>query len=872
MASISVHRPFRTDAARNAVKSLLREGPLEKILLDERLRLTPAKGGEGYKDYSCQTYFTHALNVSIVAAHFLEEEWIRRTEGREETTFEGTNVRPEAVFRILCAAGVLHDLNKLTDMPLREAVRERRDVVDRLLGSYLTESWMKEDTLWLVLSTEGTTSGYAHEYKPSLPGPVISKLQTYLEASDRLTGFQGHANAQAYSIALGRVRPTSEILGEIRILTIVPRPQSLLVGTLRKTVMNHLWDSQRRVLHEGADFISYIGKPIDESDFDQIEKRFREAATVTLEEAQRQCEPSHNKISWTWAETWEPTPQAILAFIDMWKGRLVLWEKAWPTEHSDVLAASPIPFMLRDGRPVIEVPDAEDHANAHKRLPGLIAVCACNALYLGIRAPEEAIDYARANSWDIDNLKGLSLKTATGLAWAAWLLSRPSDIEGQLQLLLKKISEEVPKKYKKRPEPLDGFVRSTLLSPGSRVPAPASASGKCSSCYQCGGTGVVALEAARIHSYGAQDSTGIKLTKLSDTAKGSLCEWCVCENLLRSRTHNTSEGELAVHLHVADLVPDITAEELLTLFKKAESDGIGINVKDELIRFLPKGHEIRLDGHMMLLTSLPYRKSWKEREAAFLLALYNIAISLGIKVRASEMFRNSAPPLSLVVWDNAPAWATNLGLSEASPEGVIAKRDTLKALLNMGGAQGGTDGFGNFSVAFHRNPLHLYLVYNRAIEEGKHRPRKESVERLEEIYMDDDQQKMMDKLARIGVEIAPSPNWSANEHRWVMQEALRAFEFARATREEDEVDFVAAQLSSYASRFLKHPDSELVDRKCRQFAETLRDYLERHHKGTIPSGIQKSYLINHYAYKYRQVYDSVRPKSGSKQERLEEGA
>ncbi len=250
------------------------------------------------------------------------------------------------------------------------------------------------------------------------------------------------------------------------------------------------------------------------------------------------------------------------------------------------------------------------------------------------------------------------------------------------------------------------------------------------------------------------------------------------------------------------------------------------------------------------------------REGLFLRNLYNLALHWGLKVHASSLISNPTPPQPILYWENAPPWARELGLADARPDDVQRKGAVLEALFKLSHEQQESgDGFGNFIMGIIRDPLHLYFAVERARREhrlsGKIEP---AIKLIEEEYMNKEQKASMVELAKIGIEIAPSPKWSANDHRWVMQEALRALEQARAQKLEEPEGFVSAQLAAYASRFTKMVSINKIDPLCARFSMLLVNYLNTYYDGVIPSGITRSYLINHYAYEYRNNYRAVRPK------------
>ncbi len=863
---------FKTKSGESAINALFQAGPLERIFDDEALRLAPAKGKTGWEGYSTQTYYMHVLSVAVTAANLFEADLLL-SGIKEEDSISETTVSKETLFRVLCAAAVLHDINKIVDMPLQDAVRSD-GLIRKILGDYLLDDTFVQDVKFLVLSTEGGDSGFAIAYKPSLPGPVISKLQTYLEVGDRLSGYQGFANGAAYSRQLSNLRSTSGILSEIHVLTFVPRVQSLLTGTLRRLVLKHLAFSDRRVLHEGTDFISYIGAPLEETDFQTLDDKLIEKARPSMEEAMEQCVPTHNRVPWTWAEQYSPTPDALMRFIKRWKGRLVLWEGRWFNENAHILASSGLPFKLMDGRPRIVLPDEDDNANANIFESGFLAIACCLLVNERGQVPPEVQRYCEENRWPIADLTGLAQKTALGLAWAASLQSRSSDEDSALNQVLQQLSDVVSRNVKLRPNPLTRFTRATLLTTDGIAPRPDEVVDKRKMCYQCQGAGTQLLEAAKMHGIGAQSSTGIKLTKLSEGGKGRLCEWCAAENALRNATFGRIDGGIAIHIHLADFVPDIPTNDLFRPFLKLKEEGVAVDLEKESVTLLPKGRSVRMDGHMTIVVPMPLSNAAeKTREGAFLKSLYFLSRSLGLKVHATSLIGNPSPPMALLFWETSPAWAKLLGLNESRAEQIVAKSERLNALLNMGHLQGGGDGFGTFAVSFQREPLHVYYIANRALYDSKRGVRrglsqrqKQSIKVLEEAYMDEGKKKNMEILSKLGVGIAPSPNWSANEHRWVMQEALRGFEQARALGVEDGVDFVAAQISTQAQRFLLNSNSKLVDEKAKEFAQTLREYLAKYYGGEVPYGMARNYLINHYAYEYRQNYRIVRPKEDTRKD------
>jgi len=58
----------------------------------------------------------------------------------------------------------------------------------------------------------------------------------------------------------------------------------------------------------------------------------------------------------------------------------------------------------------------------------------------------------------------------------------------------------------------------------------------------------------------------------------------------------------------------------------------------------------------------------------------------------------------------------------------------------------------------------------------------------------------------------------------------------------------------------------VIDEKANEFTKLLLDYLDRYHKGEVPAGIMRAYMVNHYAYEYRRNYRTVRPKDEVKSE------
>jgi len=348
----------------------------------------------------------------------------------------------------------------------------------------------------------------------------------------------------------------------------------------------------------------------------------------------------------------------------------------------------------------------------------------------------------------------------------------------------------------------------------------------------------------------------------------------VAENQLRNKEFEKEKGSIAIHIHVADLVPDVGREDIEHLMPKADDDVMmGVDDKNGEIRFFPRGRFIKLDGHMTIISEAP--RSDKTEEGRFLRNLYNVVYQTGMKVHATSFMSNALPPIPMLSWDNAPAWAKNLDLDRANIDDVARKKSIVESLFKMGQVQGGGDGFGNFVISFNRSPQHLYFAVNRCFYDSRtkslginleSKEGRKTINLLEEEYMDKEQIDMMQRLGILGVEIAPSPNWSANDHRWVMQEAMRALETSRSLPRNERISFVAAQIAACAQRFQKYSSTTVIDEKANEFTKLLLDYLDRYHKGEVPAGIMRAYMVNHYAYEYRRNYRTVRPKDEEKSE------
>ncbi len=854
------------------------KGPLSMIFNNDRWRLTPAKGAKEFQTkslYSNQTFFSHSLNVAITAAVLFCEDnsSLVRTENQ---ALPGSQYCLEDVVRVLLGAAAFHDFNKLVGDEYPGVLESRNDILTSLLNEYLRNKELLSDIKYLILTTEGGTSGHAVNLKTELPGHVLAKLQTYIEAGDRLSGYHGYANAKSYSDQLSVLKNNSTALGKIKLITFVPRLQLLIVWKLRQAIMQYLPTQHNKILHEGSDFISYIGEDLTEEDYKKLDEKLQLMVgddPSNSMEIINQYPPTHNSIKWAWAERVEPSYENMLEFIYRWGGRLILWEGSWFTENAGLLVSSKVPFKIIDGRPRIDSPDDLKGTIEATRNP-IVSTVACSlAIDRGLSPGKEAEIFIKDLNWPLDKLVGIPRKTAIALAWSAWVLSDSLKTSERIDEIINELSAELKDNIKRQENPLIGFTSATILSDSGMIRTDKTVEKKLI-CYQCQGEGKYPLEATRVHGYGAQNSTGLKLTKLSDNAKGSLCPWCVAENQLRNREFEKEKGSLAVHVHMADLMPDVAREDIEHLMPKATEEGqIGVNEIMGEIRFFPRGRFVKLDGHMTIILEVP--RSEKVEEGRFLRDLYNVVYQTGMKIHATSFMSNALPPIPMLSWDNAPAWAKNLNLDRANIDDVLRKRNILESLFKMGQAQGGSDGFGNFVISFNRHPQHLYFVANRCYydqgtkglgvylesEEGRKR-----ISLLEEEYMNAEQTNMMQKLGILGVEIAPSPKWSANDHRWVMQEAIKALESSRSLPHDERAHFVAAQIAAYAQRFQIHSSTTAIDEKASEFTMLLMDYLNKYHKGEVPTGIMRSYLINHYSYEYRRNYRMVRPKEDGKGE------
>lgn len=859
---------FRTSVVDQAVKDLFLDGPLTRIFNDEGIRLTPAKGGAliDVKDslaYSNQTYFSHVLNVTITAAILFEEDNLDQIKAEEEKGLESSVQIKEAV-RSMLLAGVLHDFDKIVKKNYPDALLENKEILNKLTGNYLGRQELIEDVKFLICATEGSDSGFSNNYAITLPGYLLMKLQTYLEAGDRLAGYHGISNTHSYSIQLDKIKKNISVLQKVKIITIAPRVQSLLTGTLRQKLMGILdprTNQKSRVVHEGTDFISYIGEELTNDDFEKLDELLYEATALTLDEAFEQSTPSHNSIKWNWVENSRPTPDTIKEFVYKWKGRLVIWQIEWFVAHADLFSQIGIPFKIIDGKPRLDVPDNLNEAPDAIWIPSMSVICASLALDLDCDLPEKVNEYIDNMHWPINGLNTTILRTIRALGWGAYIVHQENG-KDLIEDLVGKISSLASEKYPEKANPLTGFSKGTIVRGSFSVIKIDDASEKKTACYQCQAPGTYLLEASRVQGYGAQNSTGIKLTKNSDIGKGKLCDWCVAENRLRIRYFSSKDSGIALHVHMADYTPDIP-KSIFELFPVMED--MPIDAQKGTVSFLQKGRGIRMDGHMTSIVQLPGGSSMplKVREGMFLRSLYNIVHQTGMKVHASSLVSNPQIPLPILFWENAPSWVKNLGLDEARIDEIPGKRKILHSLFLLGRCQGGSDGFGNFVISFIRYPQHLYFAFNRAYYNEKmfkSEKMREQLAVLETEFMDDEKKNRMEDLGAIGVSIAPSKQWSANEHRWVMQEALRAYDLSQNRPRLEKADFITAQISAYAQRFNANSNTAVIDQKSREFVDRLLEYLDLYHSGEVPTGVMRSYLINHYAYEYRKMYRIVRPK------------
>jgi hypothetical protein len=864
---------FGSHMVERAAKDLI-NGPLGSVFRDDKWRLTPAKGSKEFQNrtlYSNQTFFSHSLNVTITAAILFCEE-NRASLENENQVLPGSRYYIEDVVRVLMAAAAFHDFNKLVGGEYPNVLESETDTLVSLLDGFIRKNELLSDVKYLILTTEGGTSGYAASLKTELPGNILAKLQTYIEAGDRLSGYHGYANAKSYSDQLAALKDNSPVLSRIRTIVLVPRVQLLLVWKLRQAIMQYLPTLGYRVLHEGSDFISYVGEDLTEEDYYELDKKIlQEIASNLPIDIIRQYPPSHNSIKWTWAERIEISPQNILEFIYCWGGRLLLWEGTWFNDHADLLVSSGIPFKILDGRPRIESPEDLRGAVDATRYPIVAAIVCSLAVDRGLDPEYDANDYIINLKWPIEELTGIPRKTAIALAWSAWVMSDILKASERIDEIINNLSIKLDKEIEKQENPLIGFTTATIVSRRYEALRTEKPVDKKRTCYQCLGEGKYPLDATRVNGYGAQNATGLKLTKLSDNAKGYLCPWCVAENQLRGKEFNNEKGLIAIHVHMADLVPDVGHEDIGPLLPTADDVQIGVGAVKGEIRLYPRGRFVKLDGHMTIFSEVS--RSDKTEEGRFLKNLYNLVYQIGMKVHATSFMSNALPPIQMLSWDNAPAWAKNLSLDQANIDEVARKKRILESLIKMGQAQEGSDGFGNFVISFNRSPQHLYFVVNRCFYEKKplgiYLESEEGgklISLLEEEYMDAEKTDMMQRLGILGVEIAPSPNWSANDHRWVMQEAIRALESSRSLPREERISFVAAQIAAYAQRFQKYSSTTVIDDKSREFTTLLVDYLDKYHRGDVPTGIMRSYLVNHYAYEYRRSYRTVRPKDEEKKE------
>ncbi len=861
--------PFQTEAGTVAYRDLFERGPLVEVFKDERLRLAPAKGARKWREKDPlifeQTYFAHALNVSITAGILFETASASAPGG----------AATEREMRIVLGAGTLHDFNKLEplvgELGLSRAIREFEPEARRLLQGYVEEKDV-EDVLHLAISVEAGTGADASRYATTMPARRGTLATWCLQLADQLAGTHADPNdAERYRSAVARFAAQWPAVPEIRVQALALLPQAALSRAARQALLDWIRD-HGRLVHESERYVSWIGPEPTEGDYDSMDSGLWDRIQPSPEAAFDKAGASHNALRTTWIDAVAPTPENVDRWIEHFGGQLVVWEGDWGIRNFSHLANA-FPDVFRfDKKPRprvrVEVPrddgEAPAHHHAARRLAKLVVAHCVRQKLRDVRTMPPG-DPAPFESAD---LEGVMASTVPGILWAR----AEREVPGAYEKTVQEITQLLATERQESANPVSGVLRALL---GRGEPPEPGATG--SGCIYCGTACEREVEDALV--FGIKPTAWAPRKKgiQKESHRGVVCDRCIVENRLRDAAARASNavrsdaGYLTAHVHAADLVCDVNWEALKPLLSADIVDGgAGALVmfpksKPDAGGETKRGQVVPLRGH----ASIPIPKPKGSGSVSdTLVQLWRLRDCLAFVRQTS--FKVHVSPLALAPtqeraqlrWTNPPAWMETLGLANVHVDELLERTgpngerrpsvpDVVNALIRAGNATGGQQGHRAFVSRLARDRLAVYDV-----ADPKQIPTDPShfTRILEDYFVPDDEKASLTAAAFAFIRFNARGEWSNNTWTWATRELLELRE--RYGREPDARSLIVGDLVASATRKWDGAPVEFVE----QFVDAMADYLARFRGGHEPIGPDRRVLINAIAYQCRKNYRTVFPK------------
>lgn len=859
--------PLCTSAGEAAYRALMETGPIARIFKDEKLRLAPAKGSRAYREQDPlifeQTYFAHALSVSITAGILFETA---------ATPAGGPATERE--LRVVLASGSLHDFNKLTvltgGLGLSKALVAKEPELRALLEGYVDDKDV-EDVLHLILDTEPTTSGASPRYEMNM-APRRAMLAAWcLQLADQLAGSGVDPNdPESYRRTVEKFRAKWPAIPEIRVRTFALLPQAALARAARQSFLDWIRE-HGMLLHESERYVSWMGPEPTPEDLAAMDEGLWARIAPEPEKAFEKAPPTHNKIPTTWAESVLPTPEIVDHWIEHTGGRMVLWQGDWGLRHLSHLQADFPGIFVYDKAPkdrvrlVLQRPDAsadQSYQNSRRIAKLVIAHCVFQTLS---DPPTRTSPPGPHGPYETEDLEGVMGRTVPGILWARHERVKPESYDG----IVERLAALIVAQYPSRENPVRGVFAALIGQAPSLSVGPTGGA-----CVYCGAAATRDVEKAVVFGLKPTAWAPRKKGVQREAHKGAICELCVVENQVRDETRrryyspDSEAGYLTAHIHAADLVvdvkwgalkdhvancvdgPDGPAVVLVPLLRSKSKPDTGVSTK--------QGQLVPLRGHVSI--PFPRPKGGVKASDTFVELLrfrdvLRFARDTGFKVHVTPLALVPSQERAHVKWTNPPTWMQDLGLAEVHvddlrPNGRPSALEIVDSLIQAGGAAGGKQSHTAFLSRFIRNPLALY----ETTASGPVSADRNHIEILEEAFVSDNEKESLKRVALAFINFNARGEWTNNTWTWAPRQYLELRE--RYRNEPGWKDLVVGDLHRSASSKNKGATLQQVE----AFADAFEDYLAGFRTGAPPIGSDQRVLISAIAYRCKKHYRDVFPK------------
>lgn len=871
--------PFRTEAGKAAYLDALEDGgPLGRIFKDPFLRLAPAKGAEAFRSQGRfarvfdQTYFAHALNVSVTGSILYEA-----ATAAEEGGSDGREMR------IVLAAGALHDFDKLTTLSrgrsLHVALREHEGEARRLVEGYV-EPHEVESVLHLALSAEGSDRVHASGYATVLSPRRATLAAWCLQLADRLAGNGSDPNdAERYRKTVEDFRtqfPRTRfaLVPEIQVQAFALIPQPSLARAARRRFLDWI-RSNGTLLHETERYVSWIGRRPQEKEVESLDEALWEDVRPPPEVAFDKAGISHNAVRTSWTRFVDPTPETVEAWIDHHGGRLVVWQGDWGVRHVHALARD-FPGVFHHDAPKKRVlvqlpeddPDAREPARRVRRLARLVVAHCIRQTLSETRAlpPHVPAEY------DVKDMKGVMGATVPGILWAR---AERDDVEA-FGRVVADVARLLAQRRGGARNPAKGILRALV---GEAIPPQMARTGE--SCIYCGAAAADMVEDALVFGLKPTAWGPRKKGVQRETHTGRICEPCVLENVLRDQMARRAEapasdkGHLTVHVHAADLVCNVRWDQFKPLLQGERADSEG----RALILF-PKGKKgtklvgqlVPLSGHVSVPMPKPAASGTTSETLAHLYRLRDCLAFVrdtGFKLHVSPLGLVPSQERAQFRWINAPAWVGLLGLAEVHVDRLLDGEKNgrrvphalrvVEALLRAGHEAGGSQGHRSFISHIVRDPLSVYDLSD------KERPVSQDPDHflnvLEDAYVPAEQQDALTRAALAYIHFNVRGSWSNNTWTWATREYLSLRDKYGPKSPGERLSgsqrvLLVGDLRASAERKWKAAPTEKIE----EFVDEMEAFLSTFRGGRAVTGEDRRVLINAISHLARKNYRTVFPK------------